>query len=170
MTSLYWHDMTWHYMKWQDITILIWHHHYNDMTSWLCDNSLSRVDISSCNNMTDNSLRALGRGCSQVMSNVKCTSWSICAQLVSVNLSWCEMMTAAGVAALAEGCPLLNTFIAKVNTFSPESPLLMVNAGLCPHWWRGPLPAGQAVLSTAACQSPRMSQCPGWRGHGARGE
>ena len=27
------------------------------------------------------------------------------------------MMTAAGVAALAEGCPLLNTFIAKVNTF-----------------------------------------------------
>ena len=71
-----------------------------------------RVDISSCNNMTDNSLRALGRGCPQ---------------LVSVNLSWCEMMTAAGVAALAEGCPLLNTFIAKVITFSQESPCLIMN-------------------------------------------
>ena len=43
-------------------------------------------------------------------------SVNITIQLVSVNLSWCEMMTAAGVAALAEGCPLLNTFIAKVNT------------------------------------------------------
>ena len=37
---------------------------------------------------------------------------------MSVNLSWCEMMTAAGVAALAEGCPLLNTFIAKVSSWS----------------------------------------------------
>ena len=27
------------------------------------------MDISSCNNMTDNSLRALGRGCSQVTAN-----------------------------------------------------------------------------------------------------
>ena len=34
------------------------------------------------------------------------------------------MMTAAGVAALAEGCPLLNTFIAKVNT--SLRPLIMI--------------------------------------------
>ena len=29
-------------------------------------NKLRQIDISSCNNMTDNSLRALGRGCPQV--------------------------------------------------------------------------------------------------------
>ena len=77
--------------------------------------------------MTDNSLRALGRGCPQVKSIVLFCDMSvnINIQLVSVNLSWCEMMTAAGVAALAEGCPLLNTFIAKVNTFL--SPLITMD-------------------------------------------
>ena len=51
------------------------------------------------------------------------------------------------------------------------SPLTMSPLpGLPPRGWRGSLPAGAPLLPPPARQPPRMPECPGWGGHGARGE
>ena len=144
-----------------------------------------RVDISSCNNMTDNSLRALGRGCPQV----KQQSSFVCDMSSKIIHSSLWVWTSPGArwwpprgwrpwprAALCStpSSPRWahdHMSIAMHCTLSIAMHCtLSLYAGLYPHWWRGSLPAGEAMLQTPACQSPRMSQCSGWRGHGARGE
>lgn len=59
---------------------------------------MRRLNLDSCIQITDLSLKSLSDGCNN---------------LTHINISWCDNITENGVEALARGCPKLRSFISK---------------------------------------------------------